>query len=73
MNQIPQFLIDKLNKQYGEETTNKILDGYKYNRKPSLRVNTIKSNINEVKEKLNMENKNYQEVSWYKDALIIDE
>lgn len=73
MNPIPQFLIDKLNKQYGKETTNKILDGYKYNRKPSLRVNTIKSNINEVKEKLDIENITYQEVSWYKDALILDE
>ena len=47
---IPQFLQDKLNAQYGEELTNKILEGYTKKRKVTLRVNTLKSNVNEIKE-----------------------
>lgn len=38
---IPQFLQDKLNAQYGEELTNKILEGYTKKRKVTLRVNTL--------------------------------
>ena len=44
-NKLPQFLIDELNKQYGEEITNKIIWGYAENRVVSLRVNTLKSNV----------------------------
>ena len=45
---IPSFLIEKLKNQYGEELTNKILEGYNQKRKVTLRVNTIKANINEI-------------------------
>ena len=37
---IPSFLIEKLKNQYGEELTNKILEGYNQKRKVTLRVNT---------------------------------
>ena len=47
---IPSFLIEKLKNQYGEELTNKILEGYNQKRKVTLRVNTIKANINEIQE-----------------------
>ena len=43
MAEIPQFLYEMLLEQYGEEITNKIIDGYSKQRPVTLRVNTIKS------------------------------
>ena len=69
---IPQFLQDKLNAQYGEELTNKILEGYTKNRKVTLRVNTLKSNVEEIKKILHNNNIEYKTVNWSKEALIIE-
>ena len=71
-NKLPEFLINKLNKQYGEELFRKILDGYKERRVVTLRVNTLKSNVQKVKEELTANNINFSEVSWNKEALIIE-
>lgn len=68
---IPEFLYELLNKQYGEEITNKIIEGYSVKRNTTLRVNTIKSNIDEVKNKLKEKNIDFEEVSWSKEALIL--
>ena len=43
MAEIPQFLYEMLLEQYGEEITNKIIDGYSKQRPVTLRANTIKS------------------------------
>ena len=69
---IPEFLYEKLLKQYGEELTNKIIEGYSKNRPVTLRVNTLKSNMQRIKDVFI--NLGYQpkDVEWYKDALIID-
>lgn len=72
-NTIPDFLKEKLINQYGQSEFEKILEGYFINKPVTLRVNTIKSNIQEVKEGLKKENIKYDEVSWYKDALILPE
>lgn len=69
---IPQFLQEKLNVQYGEELTNKILEGYTKKRKVTLRVNTLKSNIEEIKETLHNNNIEYKTVNWSKEAFIIE-
>jgi len=69
---IPKFLYDKLLKQYGEEITNKIIDGYSKKREVTLRVNKLKSNIEQVKEIFINKGYNVKDVSWYKDALIIE-
>ena len=69
---VPQFLVESLEKQYGKELTEKILDGYKKKRKVTLRVNTIKISYEEVKNKLSEANIEFEEVSWYKDAIIIE-
>ena len=53
---LPQFLIEELNKQYGEEVTKEILNGYMESRVVSLRVNTLKTTIDEVCSKLKKEN-----------------
>lgn len=68
---IPEFLIQKLNSQYGSELTNIIIDGYFYKRKVTLRVNTIKTTVEEVIKKLEKLNIEFERVKWYKDCLII--
>lgn len=69
---LPEFLIKKLNKQYGEEFYSKILNGYKEKRVVTLRINTLKSNIEKVKEVFINNNIKFNFVSWNKDALIIE-
>lgn len=68
---IPTFLIEMLNKQYGEEKANQILNGYQKERIVSIRVNTLKSDINRVLDELSKEGIEYEKVPWYKDAVVI--
>lgn len=67
----PDFLIDMLKKQYGEEITNKIIDGYSKKRVVTLRVNTIKANLEKVENELKEKQIEYERVLWSSDALII--
>ena len=69
---IPNFLYEKLLKQYGEELTNKIIEGYEKNRPVTLRVNTLKNNIQNIKDIFNNLGYKVKEVTWYKDALIVE-
>ena len=69
---IPEFLIELLNNQYGIELTKEIRKGYN-NRKTTLRINTIKTTKENIKEILDKENIKYEEVSWYEDALMLEE
>lgn len=73
MRQLPEFLYEMLDLQYGKELTDEILKGYNFNRKTTLRVNTSKISVQEVKEILTRENIKYSCVDWYCDALIIDD
>ena len=68
---LPQFLIEELNKQYGQEITNKILNGYKEKRVATLRVNSLKSDIEKVCEGLLKNNIEFEKVSWSDVALIL--
>lgn len=52
MSNIPDFLIKKLNDQYGIETTKKILEGYSKKRYTTFRVNTLKISLEEFEEKI---------------------
>lgn len=72
LNTMPEFLYQKLLKQYGEETTKKIIEGYSVKRKVTLRVNTLKTDTNKTKEILTNSNIKFKEVSWSTDALIIE-
>ena len=69
--QIPQFLKEILLEQYGEDVTSKIIEGYSKQRLVTLRINTIKTNKEEVKKKLEQAGIETDEVSWYQDCLII--
>ena len=66
-----KFLEVMLKEQYGIETAKKIINGYLTKRKTTLRINTIKSNIEEIKNKLQESKIEYEEVPWSKEALII--
>ena len=69
---IPDFLNEKLLKQYGEEWTEKIIEGYSKNRQVTLRVNTLKNNMQNIKNTLQEKGYNFKEVEWCKEALIIE-
>lgn len=70
---LPEFFIQMLQKQYGEELTEKIIEGYSKQRKVTLRVNTLKTNVEEVKKQLTQNKIEWEEVPFSKEALIIKE
>ena len=72
MNNIPEFLIEKLNEQYGSELTKTIIDGYSKARKTSFRINTLKASKEEVLKELEKNNIILKNVSWYDDAFIVE-
>ena len=69
--QLPEFLIEKLKSQYGEELKNEIVDGYSKRRVTTFRVNTIKSNNDEIEQVLKSLNFEYEKPSWSEDAYIL--
>lgn len=69
-NKLPKFLIEELNKQYGEEVCKKILNGYMESRVVSLRVNTLKTTVDKVCEELAKNNMEFERVSWSDTALV---
>lgn len=69
--ELPDFLIKDLKEQYGDEITQKIVQGYMAKRKATLRVNTIKATGEKVRSELQKNNINFEDVSWCKEALII--
>lgn len=68
---VPEFLIEMLNQQYGEEITSKILEGYLKKRKVTFRVNTLKTSIEKVEEVLKNNNIEFKKVSWSDVAYIV--
>ena len=71
MIEIPNLLKEKLLSYYNEEKVNKIIQGYEEKKYVTLRINVVKSNKLEVTKILKEENVEYDEVSWYEDAIII--
>ena len=69
--QIPQFLKEMLLSQYGEEITNQIIKGYLKQRLVTLRINKIKTNKENIKQKLEEVKIETEDVLWYEDGLII--
>lgn len=70
MLKIPKFLENKLKEQYND--IEKIVEGFSF-KHTTIRVNNIKSNIDEVCKILDENNIGYKKVSWYSDALIIED
>ncbi len=69
---MPEFLEKILEKQYGEEIKNKIVLGFNVKRKVTFRVNTLKSNIQEIEETLKNLNIEFEKVPWSKEAYIVN-
>ena len=70
-NKLSEFLTNELIKQYGEETYNKIIEGYNQKRFTTLRVNTLKAKVSYICSALSENNIEYEKVSWNNEALII--
>ncbi len=69
---IPDFLIDLLNEQYGKKITEKILEGYSASRKVTFRVNTLKSNVEKIENRLKEEKIEYEKLPWSEEAFIVN-
>lgn len=67
-----EFLRSILQKQYNENDLERIYKGYNSNRNVTLRINTIKVNVEDVKNKLSTENIEFTTVPWSEEALIIN-
>ncbi len=68
---VPEFLIEKLETQYGKEISQKIIEGYQVKRKTTFRVNTLKSNIAEIEKALKDNKIEYEKVEWSKEVFIM--
>ena len=71
MTNLPDFLIDMLKEQYGQDLTNNILKGYKQKRPVTIRINTLKNNKDRIENILNENGISYDNVPFYNDALIL--
>lgn len=69
---VPAYLAQLLCAQYGEETAERIAQGYAAGRAVTLRANPLKASIQEVKEALEAQGIQTQPVAWYDDALIVE-
>lgn len=68
---LPQDFIQKLYDNYSPLTVDKILVGMSDTRLTTLRVNTLKYNIQDLMRYLKDKNIKFERVLWYKDALVI--
>ena len=68
---VPEFLIEMLIQQYGEEITSKILEGYSQKRMVTFRINTLKTSIEKIEEVLKNNNVKFEKVSWSDVAYIV--
>lgn len=72
MENIPQFLIEMLETQYGIELTQEILEGYMAKRKVTFRVNTIKVKCEDVEKILKDAGMEIKKVAWSNGAYIVE-
>ena len=68
---LPENLIEKIIKQYGEELSDKIFSGFLTKRNVSLRINTLKCNKEEFVKFLDEKNIKYSFVNWYENAIVL--
>lgn len=68
---LPEFLIEKLNSQYGKNLSEEIIQGLSKKRFTTFRVNTIKASNEEIEEVLNNSGIRFEKVEWSKDAYIL--
>lgn len=72
MDNIPQFLIEMLEKQYGKDLAKEILEGYTAKRKVTFRVNTLKTTCEAVEKVLKDAKIEINKVTWSDNAYIVE-
>ena len=68
---LPKEFVERLYENYTPLTVDKILSGMSGERNTSLRVNTLKSNVQAVMNDLKENNIKFDRVQWYGDALVL--
>lgn len=68
---IPEYLKNKLLTEYNPNIVAEIIDCYKTPRITSIRINTLKSNLSEIKEILDENGTEFKQVEWSDFSLII--
>ena len=68
---LPKAFVEMLYENYSPLTVDKILSGMSGERNTTLRVNTIKSNVQEIMNFLKESGIKFDRASWYSDALIM--
>ena len=69
---IPEFLIQKIKRQYSEEETKLILEGLLAEKKTTFRVNRIRSSWQEVAENLKENHIEFSQVDFWEDAFMLE-
>ena len=72
MQENEEFLKLILQKQYNDEQIKRIYSGYNSKRKVSLRINTLKAGVEDIKNKLSANSVDFSTVPWSDEALIIN-
>ena len=70
--EIPNYLIELLKNEYGQEISGEIIQGYKEKRIETFRVNTLKSNREEIIKYLENNNIDYQNWSIDENVFLIN-
>ena len=66
------FYKNLLLKNYEESVTEKIISGVKASKKVTLRVNTLKTTVEEIITEFSKLNIKFKQLDWYKEAFIIE-
>lgn len=69
---LPNFLIESLEKKYGKEILQKIIEGYESKRLTTFRVNTVKANSEEIENELIKRNISFKKVETIPQAYIVE-
>ena len=69
---LPDTLTALLQQQYGADLTEKIIEGYRAHRPVTLRANTLKTTVEDVKTQLSQAGIVCRDVPWYADALVLE-
>lgn len=68
---IPEFLYKMLLEEYGKEITSTIVEGYNSKISTTFRVNTLKTNRQEIEEELKELKIEFETVKWNENAFIV--
>ena len=68
---LPNFFMNQLEKQYSDDVIEKIANGLACSRNVTIRVNTIKSNVEKVIQILKENEIEFERVPWFDSAIIV--